>query len=86
MSSGEVTFAPNSRGYAAVMSSARCGSVLDSAAANVAARATAAAKHGTYGTATAEAFGDRMVALVHTDDFMAMLDQSHRNTLGKAIS
>ena len=86
MSSGEVTFVPDSRGYAAVMSGARCGAVLDSAASVVAARATAAAKHGTYGTVSAEVFGDRMVALVHTGDFMAMLDQSHRNTLGKAIS
>lgn len=81
----QVRFVYNGAGYRALMQSAACGTACQLRAQEIAQTAQSMAKRGTYETVSPTVVGDRQVALVHTGDYEAIIDQNKRGTLGKAL-
>lgn len=80
------SFVPESSGYEAVMQSSTMGNVCNTYAASLASAANMAAKRGTYASVPAIVHGDRMVALAHTADYEARIDENKRKTLSRLVS
>ena len=79
-------FTPSYNGYKEIMQSSAMGSACNTYAASLASAANAAAKRGTYASVPAIVCGDRMVALAHTADYEAIIDENKRKTLSRLVS